>query len=110
MERAATIQSTIRAELLQHGPCALQALLDRLPQFSWSEVFAIIDRLSREGSLVLRHPSRFDYEVSMAQSWAMPELPAEGSDAQGDAGRGRADVSSQSMEDVMEDMEERIHA
>ena len=82
MERAATIQSTIRTELLQHGPCAPQALL------------------------VLRHPSRFDYEVSMAQSWAMPELPAEGSDAQGDAGRGRADVGSQ----VMEDLEERIHA
>jgi len=92
MERAATIQSTIRADLLRYGPCALQALLDRLPQFSWSEVFAAIDRLTRQGSLVLRHPSRFDYEVSIAQSWAIPEQPAEGSDAQGDAVRGRADV------------------
>jgi hypothetical protein len=106
MERAATLHSTIRAELLQRGPCALQALLDRLPQFSWSEVFTAIDRLSREGSLVLRHPWRFDYEVSVAQSWAMPEQPAEGSDAQGDAVRGRADVGSE----VMEDMEEKINA
>lgn len=106
MERAATIQSTIRAELLRHGPSALQALLDRLPQFSWNETFVAIDQLSREGSLVLRHPSRFDYEVSIAQSWVISEQPAEGSDARGDAVRGRADVGSE----VMEDMEERINA
>jgi hypothetical protein len=40
-------------------------LLARLPQFSWSEVFAVIDRLSREGELVLRRPERFGYEVSL---------------------------------------------
>ncbi|WP_173046628.1 hypothetical protein [Nitrospira sp. KM1] len=59
------IQSAIQSNLLEQGPCSLQVLLDRLPQFSWSEMFAAIDHLSREGNLVLRHPSQFEYELSM---------------------------------------------
>src|SRR5262245_58127496 len=100
MERAATIQSAIRAELSRKGPCALQTLLDRLPQFSWSEVFAVIDRLSRQGHLVLRHPTRFDYEVSVAPTCPTPEQPAERSDAEGDRMLDRADVGSQAYEEV----------
>lgn len=63
--RAATIQSAIRSELMQQGPCTLNILLDRLPQFSWCEIFTVVDQLSREGRLVLRHPSRCEYEVSL---------------------------------------------
>ena len=32
-------------------------------QFSWSEVFGVIDQLSREGTLVLRRTAKYDYEV-----------------------------------------------
>lgn len=101
MKRAATIQSAIRTELIRQGPCTLQALLDRLPQFSWSEVFAVIDRLSRDGHLVLRHPARFDYEVSAAPTWPAPEQPAERADAADDAVLGRADLGSQAYEEVI---------
>ena len=65
MMRTTTIQLAIRSQLMQQGPCAFEALIDRLPQFSWSEVFTVVDQLSREGKLVLRRPTRFDYEVSI---------------------------------------------
>ena len=62
---ALTIESAIRLHLIQEGPCSLETLLNRLSQFSWSEIFSVVDQLSREGSLVLRRPGRFGYELSI---------------------------------------------
>ena len=59
-----TVESAIRLYLSQEGPCTLESLLEQLSQFSWSEIFSVVDQLSREGSLVLRRPARFGYEVS----------------------------------------------
>ena len=59
-----TVESAIRLHLSQQGPCTLESLLDGLSDFSWSEIFSAVDQLSREGSLVLRRPARFGYEVS----------------------------------------------
>ncbi len=73
MMKPAAIQSAIRSELMQQGPCTLEALLDRLPQFSWSEIFTVVDQLSREGRLVLRHPARFDYELSIGSARPVSE-------------------------------------
>lgn len=61
----ARVESAVRSQLMQHNPCPLDELVARLPQFSWNEVFAVIDRFSRTGELVLRHPERFSYEVSL---------------------------------------------
>ncbi len=83
MMRAATIQSAIRSELMQQGPCMLNTLLDRLPQFSWNEIFTVIDQLSREGRLLLRHPSRFDYEVSIGPIQSACEQSDEVCEAEG---------------------------
>ena len=60
-----TVQSAIQSHLSREGPCTLESLLTRLSQFSWSEIFSVVDQLSREGSLVLRRPARFGYEVSI---------------------------------------------
>ena len=60
-----TVQSAIRMHLSQVGPCTLESLLARLSEFSWSEIFSVVDQLSREGSLVLRRPARCGYEVSI---------------------------------------------
>ncbi|HKT35795.1 MAG TPA: hypothetical protein VJR03_13295 [Nitrospira sp.] len=62
---AMTVQSAIRLHLIREGPCTLENLLSRFSQFSWSEIFSVVDQLSREGSLVLRRPSRLGYEVSL---------------------------------------------
>ena len=60
-----TVQSAIQLHLSREGPCTLESLLTRLSQFSWSEIFSVVDQLSREGRLVLRRPARFGYEVSI---------------------------------------------
>lgn len=73
MVKMETIQSAIRFQLMQQGPCTLETLLARLSQFSWSEIFTVVDQLSREGLLVLRHPARFDYEVSIGSARPMAE-------------------------------------
>ena len=70
---ATTVESAIRLHLSQEGPCTLETLLNRLSQYSWSEIFSVVDELSREGSLVLRRPARFGYEVSMNASRVMSE-------------------------------------
>jgi hypothetical protein len=73
MAESTSLHSVIRSELRQQGPCTLENLLDRLPQFSWSQIFTVVDQLSREGELVLRHPARFGYEVSMGSAMTMSE-------------------------------------
>ena len=72
-----TVQSAIQLHLRREGPCTLESLLTRLSQFSWSEIFSVVDQLSREGSLVLRRPARFGYEVSIYSPQVMSEsLPS----------------------------------
>jgi hypothetical protein len=80
MPEPATIHSAIRLELIKRGPCTLKSLIDGLPQFSWNEMFAAIDQLSRAGNLVLRHQARFDYEVSAGPEGPIVRQPAERSD------------------------------
>ena len=67
MQVSEIIESAIRAELSHRCSCTLQVLIDRLPQFSWSGILSVVDHLSRKGTLILRHPTRFDYEVSLSQ-------------------------------------------
>jgi hypothetical protein len=73
-----TVQSAIQLHLSREGPCTLESLLTRLSQFSWSEIFSVVDQLSREGSLVLRRPTRFGYEVSINSPQVMCESAPSG--------------------------------
>lgn len=98
MARTTTIQSAIRSELMLQSPCTLEALLDRLPQFSWSEIFTVVDQLSREGHLVLRHPTRFDYEVSLGRASLAVEPTSVCRDATGDFVSSPGDLSFQPRE------------
>lgn len=94
-----SVESAIRIELASRGPCTLDALLLRLPQFSWNEVFTAIDQLSREGRLVLRHPTRFDYEVSIGKTQPTPALSHAGRDAESNMQPGHADSDFQAYEE-----------
>jgi hypothetical protein len=73
-----TVQSAIQLHLTREGPCTLESLLTRLSQFSWSEIFSVVDQLSREGSLVLRRPARFGYEVSINSPLVMSDSAPSG--------------------------------
>ncbi len=99
MAEKVTVESAIRAELMRRGSCTLEALLDGLAQYSWSQVFAAIDQLSREGELTLRHPSRFGYEVSIGRTRSASADVDAGHEAEGAAVLGRAEIGSRGYEE-----------
>lgn len=66
MSATLAIDSAILLRLEREGPCNLDTLIQELPAYSWNQLFAAIDRLSRNGALTLQPlPSRFDYLVSI---------------------------------------------
>jgi hypothetical protein len=51
---------------LEHnGACSLDELVDALPDFSWNQIFAAVDGMSRDGRLKLAHPHRFGIQISL---------------------------------------------
>ena len=67
MLRTDSLESAIRKELAQVGACTLEELNERLPYYSWNQVFGVVDRLSREGTVFLRRPDSLHYIISLAQ-------------------------------------------
>lgn len=82
MAQARVIESAILHDLERRGPCALEELVRDLPAYTWNQVFAAIDRLSREARVTLRRPSRFDYRIALAPAREgkrraiTPEIPS----------------------------------
>lgn len=60
------IESAIHQQLAQVGTCSLDELADLLPSYSWAQVFSAVDRLTREGTVTLKHPAPFRYLLSLA--------------------------------------------
>ena len=60
------VDSVICHEVTSLVSCTLDDLLQRLPAYSWAQVFAAVDRLSRKGTLMLSRTSRFGYVLSVA--------------------------------------------
>ena len=63
MAEVADLETTILRELVRIGPCAFDDLALALRDYSWNQVFAAVDRLSRQGRLALRRPGRFGFVV-----------------------------------------------
>lgn len=59
------IESAILQRLARRGPCTIDELTQRLPDYSWNQVFTSLDRLSRGSFLTLRRPSTFQYVVAL---------------------------------------------
>lgn len=66
MALACSIASIILQNLKQLGPCTPEELMQRLPAYTWNQVFSAIDQLCRDGRLTLRQPSRFEYVISLS--------------------------------------------
>ena len=67
MAQAYSIESAIHEQLTRVGSCSLDELAALLPGYSWAQLFAAVDRLTREGTVALRHPGPFHYLLSLAQ-------------------------------------------
>jgi hypothetical protein len=66
MAQTFLIESAIQQQLALVGTCSLDELADLLPGYSWGQVFAAVDRLTREGTVTLKHPGPFRYLLSLA--------------------------------------------
>ena len=71
MLRTDALESAIRQELADIGICMLEELNERLPYCSWNQLFAAVDRLTRDGIVTLQRPGSSDYLVSL-----VPRQPA----------------------------------
>jgi DNA-binding transcriptional regulator PaaX len=58
------VEAVILTVLERQGPIPFEELVQLLPAFTWNQVFAAVDRLSREGNLTLRRPNRATYLLS----------------------------------------------
>ena len=66
MRQTDPLESAIREELARVGTCTLEELNERLPDYSWNQVFFAVDRLNREGNVTLQRPDSSDYILSLA--------------------------------------------
>lgn len=62
---APNVDSAIFHEVTSLVSCTIDELVQRLPTYSWAQVFAAVDRLSRQGTLRLSRASRFGYVLSV---------------------------------------------
>ncbi len=60
-------QSLVNA-LGTRGTATLDELVDALPQHTWNQIFLAVDRLSRNGTLTIRHVGRLRYLLTLASS------------------------------------------
>ncbi len=66
MAQELLIESAIHQQLAGAGTCSLDELAALLPSYSWAQVFAAVDRLTREGTIALKHPAPFRYILTLA--------------------------------------------
>ena len=66
MAQALSIESAIQQQLARVGTCSLDELAALMPDYSWGQVFSAVDRLTREGTVTLKHTAPFRYLLSLA--------------------------------------------
>ncbi len=59
------LDGAILGELQDRGTCEFEALVMRLPAYSWNEVFGAVDRLARESKVVVLAPNQSEYVVAV---------------------------------------------
>ena len=59
------IEKAIIDMLRRSGPCCLDDVLAYLPNLSWGEVFAAVNRMSRDGRLLLRQLGYSTYQITL---------------------------------------------
>jgi hypothetical protein len=68
MPFSSPVAEQILDAILRKRGCVLEDLLDECPTLTWNQVFLEVDRLSREGLVVLTWQGRGRYAVHKATS------------------------------------------
>ena len=69
-----SVDSVIPHEATDLVSCTLDKLTSRLPAYSWAQVFAAVDRLTRQATLRLSRTSRFCYVLPVGSEPPIPDL------------------------------------
>jgi hypothetical protein len=56
------LEHDILAQVEEHDGVTLDALIDQMPDYSWNQIFHVVDQLARQRKIVLRR-HRFDYTL-----------------------------------------------
>jgi hypothetical protein len=59
------IEAAIVETLQRSGPCCLDDVVTSLPNSSWGEVFAAVDRMSRDGRVLLHQSGYSAYQIAL---------------------------------------------
>jgi hypothetical protein len=59
------IEEAIFETLQRSGPCCLDDIVAYLPNFSWGEVFLVVDRMSRGGQVSLLQLGCSTYQIAL---------------------------------------------
>jgi hypothetical protein len=75
-----SVEEAVLKMLHKTGPGCLDDLVLKLPEFSWSQVFLAVDRMSRHGLLTLRRLKYSSYHVALSSrpTSSRPPLQTEG--------------------------------
>jgi hypothetical protein len=64
-----TVEDTILDVLQKTGPCSLDDVVQQLLHYDWNEICAAVDRMSRDGRILLRrNPESSGYHLSLPLS------------------------------------------
>jgi hypothetical protein len=59
------VEEAILERLRTSGPCCLDDVVVYLPNFRWGEVFVAVDRMSRDGRLLLHQLGYSTYQIAL---------------------------------------------
>ena len=64
------VEEALIETLRRSGPCCLGDVITPLPNFSWIEVFVAVDRMSRDGRLLIRRLGGSTYQIELCSQFA----------------------------------------
>jgi hypothetical protein len=68
----ASVEEAVLDVLQRTGPCGLDDLVVQLPNFTWSRVFTAVDRMSRNGRVLLDCHACSIYSVTLPSQQSSP--------------------------------------
>lgn len=68
---ATAVEEAVIELLERTGPCSLDDVVTYLPTLSWGDVFIAVDRMSRNGRILLRQVGYSTYRIALqdTSSW-----------------------------------------
>jgi len=69
MSNREVLECAVLERLSLREPVSLEELFHRLPGHSWNQLFAVIDGLSRKGTIILRRVDCCTYHISLSHQF-----------------------------------------